>query len=177
MQILHQSLQKTDKIPPVIALHLSFSISRSSHIQMLERKEKKVASIFAEKKTEKIPPVSALCLAVSLTSGFHMVEKTKCQDSSSLSVAPHSFSFLRFSYTKFPSIFAQIRQKKLKFLHLASISRESMKDLKKNRCFKPHFKFILNFHRRTALSVFKEAKMHLNFEAAGKSTNVCQFSV
>lgn len=79
------------------------------------KKRKKSRIHLRRKKTEKIPPVSALCLAVSLTSGFHMVEKTKCQDSSSLSVAPHSFSFLRFSYTKFPSIFAQIRQKNSNF--------------------------------------------------------------
>lgn len=95
------------------------------------KKRKKSRIHLCRKKTEKIPPVSALCLAVSLPSGFHILEwskKPKCQDSSSLIVAPHSFSSLRFSYTKFPSIFAQIRQKNLKFLHRASISRESVKD-------------------------------------------------
>lgn len=131
MQILHQSLQKTYKIPPVIALHLSFSFSRSSHIQKAGKKRKISRIHLCRKKTEKIPPVSALCLAVSLTSGFHMVEKTKCQDSSSLSVAPHSFSFLRFSNTKFPSIFAQIRQKNSNFCIAPRFHAKAGKILKK----------------------------------------------
>jgi len=98
--ILHQSLQKTDKIAPVSALHLSVSSPGLHTLKWSKEKESdqslqkngqdsssfRVAphsfssfrfSECSKEQNVKIPPVSALRFTVSLPSGFHRLKCSK----------------------------------------------------------------------------------------------------